>query len=323
MPRAGALLLEDKKDNVEVFRIFLCDIKKDINQTCRCSSGISFSRCLVPESLLDPAKATTYGTGQLISAALDAGAREIVLGIGGSATTDCGFGCLQALGVDFLVKTGEKCVQGIGGGLLNSVVTIDISGIDPRLMETRIRVAYDVENPLTGANGAARVFAPQKGATKECVERLETGLENAARLLRDQLGADLGGLRGAGAAGGLGAGLVAMAKAKLENGGKLVAEVVRLKDKLAGADLCITGEGSLDSQSLFGKATMRVANVAGQNNVSTICIAGVASVESANKLFREVRTLVSDSVSKEKAVSHAEQLLSERTKEAVADFIGR
>lgn len=277
---------------------------------------------LVPAVRRDPLRATTFGTGQLITAALDEGAREIILGVGGSATVDCGFGCMQALGAAFRDSAGEDCIQGIGGGALASVASVDVDAVDPRLAETVIRVACDVTNPLIGPRGAAAVYAPQKGATPESVELLERGLVHAAGIVRDQLGVDVGDLRGAGAAGGLGAGLVAMAGARLENGGKVIAEAVRLRERLNGADLCLTGEGRFDAQSFSGKVPFRVATIAGNEGVSTVCIAGSATGDGPRELFREVRTLVSDDVSEEKAVACAEQLLAERAREVMSECMG-
>jgi len=277
---------------------------------------------LVPGDRLDPARATTYGTGQLIAAAMDEGVREVILGIGGSATVDCGFGCMQALGVEFFDRKGEKCVRGMGGGELAAVAFVDIKGLDPRLKSLRIRVACDVNNPLTGSNGAAMVYGPQKGADPDCVRKLEAGLVNAASILKQQFGTDVGNLEGAGAAGGLGAGLAAMAGAKLENGGKLVAEAVELESRIKGADLCLTGEGRFDSQSSSGKVPFRVASIAGKHGIPTVCIAGTTSLKGPNRLFHEIRSLVSNGVSTKKAIVDAENLLAKLAGEIVNDFLG-
>ena len=277
---------------------------------------------LVPPDKLDPARATTYGTGQLIAAALDHGAREIIIGIGGSATIDCGFGCMQALGAKFIDESGAPCVQGMGGGALGSVVSIDMSGIDPRLQDVHIRVACDVDNTLTGPKGAAFVYGPQKGANRECVSMLDAGLENVAAVIQKELDVDIKGMRGSGAAGGLGAGLVAMAGAKLENGGKLIAGATGLADKMQGADLCLTGEGRFDVQSASGKVPFRVASIAGGCGVSSVCIAGMTASDAPAKMFREVRTLVSENVSKTKAMACAEQLLADCVREIMMNFTG-
>jgi glycerate kinase len=276
---------------------------------------------LVPPDRRDPLRTTTYGTGQLILAALDAGATKIILGIGGSATSDGGAGCAQALGVDFLDETGEECVRGLAGGGLTSVATIDMSSRDPRIETAEILVACDVTNPLTGPDGAANVYGPQKGATGEVVKQLDAALGRLAGLIRDQLGMDVETLPGAGAAGGLGAGLVAFAGAKLTNGGKLIAEAVGLPQRLREADLCITGEGRIDGQSRFGKAPVRVANLAGQAGVSTACIAGLAMDDAPRELFRSLRALVEGDVTPEHAMEHAEELLQLRAEDVMREFL--
>lgn len=276
---------------------------------------------LVPPDRRNPLRTTTYGTGQLILAALDAGAKKIILGIGGSATNDGGAGCAQALGVDFFDADGEECVQGLAGGGLMNVTTIDMSGRDKRLDAADILVACDVTNPLTGPEGAAAVYGPQKGATEEVVRQLDAALGHLAKLIREQLGMDVETLPGAGAAGGLGAGLVAFAGAKLTNGGKLVAEAVGLPARLRGADLCITGEGKIDGQSRFGKVPMRVAGLAGQAGVSTACIAGVADADAPRELFRDLRTLVEGDVTPEYAIAHPEELLQARARDVMRNFL--
>jgi glycerate kinase len=232
---------------------------------------------LVPKERRDPLKATTYGTGQLIIEALDQGAKAIVIGIGGSATVDGGAGMAQALGVRFLQKN-KKPIEGYAaGGMLDSIAGIDMSGIDPRIEDTRITIASDVENPLTGRKGAAYVFGPQKGATPEMVEQLDRNLKLFARVIKKELGIDVASLPGAGAAGGLGAGLVAFTGAKLRSGVELVIEATRLKDHLTGADLVITGEGRVDFQTAFGKTPAGIAKAAKRFKVPVIAIGGSLS----------------------------------------------
>ena len=276
---------------------------------------------LVPLEKRDPLRTTSYGTGQLIVAAMDAGARQIILGIGGSATVDGGCGAAQAMGVEFLDSDGEECICGLGGGGLASIATIDCSTRDKRLDETHICVACDVNNPLTGPEGAAAVFAPQKGATDETVAQLEAGLSHLAAVIREQLGIDIETIPGAGAAGGLGAGLIAFASATLENGGKLIADAVDLPHRLRGADLCITGEGKLDAQSRFGKVPIRVANLAGQEGVSTICIAGVVTDDAPRERFREVHALVAGGVTPEAAMLNPAAIIQVRAEAAIRAFL--
>lgn len=272
---------------------------------------------LVPAERRDPRRTTTFGTGKLILAALDAGAKEIILGIGGSATVDGGCGCAQALGVLFLDQRGELCVCGLAGGGLAGINSIDLSDRDPRLAQTRLRVACDVTNPLLGPHGAAAVFGPQKGATPEVVEQLEAGLTNLAKVLREKLGVDIAEMPGGGAAGGLGAGLVAFAGAKLESGVELVAGAVGLGRRLAGADLCLTGEGKLDGQSAAGKTAVGVARLARRHGVPVLCIPGQAAADAPREFFRDIRPLVAGNVTVRQAMTQTESLLKQRAAEAV------
>ncbi len=277
---------------------------------------------LVPPDRRDPTRTTTYGTGELILAALDAGAREVLIGIGGSATVDGGCGCAQALGVRFARADGQPCVCGLAGGGLESIARIDPAPRDPRVAEAVIRVACDVTNPLTGPNGAARVYGPQKGATPEMVRRLAAGLEHLAGVIRRDLGIDVADTPGAGAAGGLGAGLIAFAEAELQRGVEIVADAVALADRLAGADLCLTGEGRLDAQSLSGKTAVGVARVAAAADVPVLCIPGqVEAGLDAAGLFAAVRPLVTGEVAPADALARARELLAARAEEAVRSYL--
>ncbi len=277
---------------------------------------------LVRPELRDPTRTTTFGTGQLILAALDEGATEIIIGIGGSATNDGGCGCAQALGVEFIDRDGNPCVNGISGGALAEIASIDISGIDPRIANTKITVACDVKNPLTGLNGAAAIYGPQKGATEEMVQQLDANLSHLAEIIRRDLGLDVENLAGSGAAGGLGGGLVAFAGAKLENGGQVISNALSLSRRLAGADLCITGEGKLDSQVLAGKALSAVADLAGAAGVPVVCIPGQVTDDAPLKLFAQVLPLVTGEITARHAMTHTQQLLAQRAAEAVKKFLG-
>ncbi|WP_285727127.1 glycerate kinase [Psychromicrobium xiongbiense] len=226
-----------------------------------------------PENAL---RAHSYGCGQLIAAALDAGATEIILGLGGSAMSDGGTGALRALGLKLLDRHGA--LVPLGGGNLVDIAVLDASELDPRLATTRIRVAVDVDNPLYGPLGAAHVFGPQKGADADGVERLDAGLRHLASLLREATGVDPN-LPGAGAAGGFPASWVALAGAKLESGVALVAELVGLDARIAEADLVVTGEGSVDSQSLAGKTPVGVARAAQKAGIPVVLVAGQLSVD--------------------------------------------
>jgi len=219
-----------------------------------------------------PRTASTYGTGQLIREALDAGAREVILGLGGSATTDGGAGMAAALGVRFLDAAGLDLAP--GGSALADLDRIDLTGLDPRISEATVVLASDVDNPLVGQHGAAAVYGPQKGADVEDVRVLDAALSHYAELLARHTGVLVAALPGAGAAGGTGAGAVALLKARSESGIALVLEVVRFHEALAEADLVITGEGSLDLQSLSGKAPVGIAAAARSAGVSVIALVG-------------------------------------------------
>lgn len=228
---------------------------------------------LVPAGERNPLRATSYGTGELIRHALDAGVRHIILGIGGSATVDGGMGMAQALGARFLDERGESV--GLGGWALQRLVKIDLSDLDPRLHDCRIEVACDVDNPLLGERGAAAVFGPQKGACIEMVAVLERGLQNYARVMLAATGQDVAAMVGGGAAGGMGAAARVFLNATLKSGIDIVLEAVHLEEALRDADLVITGEGRMDSQTVGGKAPVGVARIAKKYDIPVIGIAGV------------------------------------------------
>jgi len=221
-----------------------------------------------------PIRTTTFGTGELVCAALDRGVSKIIIGIGGSATTDGGVGAAQALGCRFVNAEGETLPDGISGGDLEHIVDFDISGCDERIAKTQIHVASDVHNPFTGADGAARIYSAQKGATPEDVERLEKGLTHIAALVQRKLGIDLNTIPGAGAAGGLGGGLVAFLGAKISPGIDIILDAVHFSEKVKGADLVITGEGSLDAQTINGKTIYGIIREAKKSGVPVVALAG-------------------------------------------------
>ena len=227
---------------------------------------------LVPPDRRDPRITTTYGTGELIRTALDAGLRRIIIGIGGSATNDGGTGMAQALGAKFLAADGAELPP--GGGALAQLKTIDLSGLDSRLTETEITVACDVDNPLCGQRGAAAVFGPQKGATPAMVAELDAALGHFAGCARAATGRNVADLAGAGAAGGLGAGLLFFTPAKLRPGVEIVLEAVKFAEVVKDAAFVITGEGRTDFQTAYGKAPVGVAKVAKQFGVPVFCISG-------------------------------------------------
>ncbi len=235
-------------------------------------------------TMKNPMKTTTYGTGQLMMDAINKGVNHIILGLGGSATTDGGAGMAQALGIRFLDKRGCELKELGAGGMLNKVASIDMSGMDTRMKKAKVTVASDVENPLCGKKGAAHVFGPQKGATPVMVKKLDENLKHFAGIIKKDLRKDVMKLKGAGAAGGLGAGLVAFTGAKLKSGVDIVIEATGLEKHLKGADLCITGEGRVDFQTAFGKTPSGVARAARKQKVQTIAIGG-ALTDDARGVF--------------------------------------
>ena len=227
---------------------------------------------LVPPGSRNPLKTTSWGTGELIRHALDAGVEHIIIGIGGSATNDGGAGMVQALGARLLDEQNNDIVQ--GGMGLEALARIDISQLDARLAECRIEVACDVTNPLTGKEGASAVFGPQKGATPEVIARLDQALTNYEHLIDRDLNVEVLELAGGGAAGGMGAALYAFCGAQLRCGIEIVTDALHLDDCVADADLVVTGEGRIDSQTIHGKVPVGVANVAKRYNKPVIGIAG-------------------------------------------------
>jgi glycerate 2-kinase len=220
----------------------------------------------------DPEATSTYGTGELIRAALDAGARRIVVGVGGSATTDGGLGLARALGARVLDAGGHE-LEGRGADL-GHVAAVDRSGLDPRLADVTLEVACDVRSPFFGPEGAARVFGPQKGADPAAVERLDAGLASLAAVLARETGVDVGAMEGAGAAGGAAGGMAAILGARLRPGAELVLDAVGLDARLDGARLCVTGEGRLDEQSATGKAPAAVAERCRAAGVPCVAVCG-------------------------------------------------
>ncbi len=226
----------------------------------------------VPPTCRNPLVTTTWGTGELIRHALDAGVQQIIIGIGGSATNDGGAGMVQALGGKLLTADNQQIA--VGGGALEQLARIDLSELDSRLADCRLDVACDVTNPLTGPEGATAIFGPQKGATAEMIVRLDRALAHYAHIIQRDLAVDVLHLEGGGAAGGMGAALYAFCGARLRPGIEIVTDALRLAELVADADLVITGEGRIDSQTIHGKVPVGVAKVAQRYNVPVIAIAG-------------------------------------------------
>lgn len=227
---------------------------------------------LVPAAKRDPLITTSWGTGELIRHALDAGVKHIIIGLGGSATNDGGAGMVQALGARLCDANGVEI--GNGGGSLCSLNSIDLSGLDARLHDCAIRVACDVTNPLTGDTGASRIFGPQKGATEAMIRELDSNLAHYADVIKADLHVDVTQVAGAGAAGGMGAALMAFLNAELRSGIEIVTQALNLEEHILDCSLVVTGEGRLDSQSINGKVPVGVANVAKKYHKPVIGIAG-------------------------------------------------
>ena len=277
---------------------------------------------LLAENERNPLKTSTFGTGQLITAALDEGVSKIVLCIGGSATIDGGLGMAKALGVRFLNANGFEL--GEGGQELNSLAKIDLSGLDPRVAQTEFVVACDVKNVLTGPEGAAVVYGPQKGASPAAIEQLDQGLANFARVIEEQLMKSVADVPGAGAAGGLGAGMMAFLNAKLTSGIELMMEATRLSERIQGASLVITGEGRIDRQSVMGKAISGVAKTAQTVGVPVIALAG--ALDSEYQTIYEtgvaaVAPIVAGPVSQETAIREATELIIDATERVLRIFL--
>ena len=264
---------------------------------------------LVPTDRLEPMQATTYGTGELIRAAVEEGARDIILGIGGSATVDGGTGMAQALGYRLLTADGSECRR--GGEALSTIAAIETDRVLPALADCRIRVACDVTNPLLGEHGAASVFGPQKGATPEMVERLEKGLEGLAGVWQRQGFLDDVESPGDGAAGGLGAGLRAFCKAEIASGADLVAGITGFDEEIQDADILVTGEGRTDEQTAGGKLCAVLAAKARKAGASTILISGAldGDLGELDGLFDAVFAAVQDVCSLDEAIGRGRRNL--------------
>lgn len=239
---------------------------------------------LISGNKRNPLKTTTYGTGELILTAMQRGANKIIIGIGGSATNDGGVGMAQALGVRFLTREGKVIKKYGCGGWLNKIGRIDMNGLDPRVRKTKIIVACDVANPLCGRSGASHMFAAQKGATPAMIRTLDANLRHLGKVIKRDLNKDVMRIKGAGAAGGLGAGLFAFARAGMKQGVDIMMEEAGIDKHIKGARLVITGEGRVDRQTAFGKTPAGVAKMARKHRVPTVVIGGAIS-DDANQVF--------------------------------------
>src|SRR6267378_3506548 len=264
---------------------------------------------LVPPAKRDPRITTTYGVGELLQHAYDEGARQFIVGIGGSATNDGGAGMAQALGYHLLDEEGHELPP--GGLALTRLARIHVGGVHASWKAVKVDVACDVTNPLTGPSGASAVYGPQKGATPEMVAELDAALKHFAEIIRRDLGVDVEPLPGAGAAGGLGAGLVAFTGGRLRPGAEMVMEALHLDDRLAGATLVITGEGRLDSQTArFGKGPAAVARHAHQAGIPAVALGGsIADETELRLLFDGLEATMVEPATLEEAIAQARPLL--------------
>ena len=281
------------------------------------SSGLA----LVELDARDPRRATTKGVGDLIVEALNAEQSNFIIGIGGSATNDGGAGMMQAIGASLLDSEGREL--GPGGAALANLDRIDVSDLDGRVRTASVVVACDVNNPLCGPTGASAVFGPQKGATPEIVAELDAALSHFADIMERDLGADVRDRAGAGAAGGLGAGLMALLDAELRAGVDIVLDAVGLAEQLDGADLVITGEGQIDASTIFNKAPVGVARLASQRGIPVIALSGSlgAGYEGVHELgIDAVFTLVDRPMTLDEALEDTERLVSSLAEEATRAY---
>jgi len=280
---------------------------------------------LIPTEKRNPMETTTYGTGELIGKAMEIGCKKIIIGIGGSATNDGGMGMAQALGVKFYDKNSN--LLGFGGKELIKINRIDMSDRNLLLKDTIIEVACDVDNPLFGKNGAAYIYAPQKGADEKMVQELDKGLLNFAEVIKKALVLNGAVLKGAGAAGGLGAGLVAFLNAKLKNGVDIVMEATGIENKMRDVDLVITGEGAFDRQTFFGKSPYGVAILAKKYKKPVITINGSVNVsrdeisERDKNLFSGNFSTLNAAMNIENAIKNSKVLLKNITKELITFYL--
>lgn len=325
-----ALALDGERRSVQVTGPRFAPVEAPLvwspgRRTAVVEMALASGLALLAEQERDATATTTLGTGELLRAALDLGARHIILGLGGSATNDGGIGMAQALGWRFLDASGEPVAP--VGARLADIARIDGTARDARLDQVRIEAVCDVDNPLTGPRGAAAVYGPQKGASPAQVAALDAGLAQLATLIARELGREVADLPGAGAAGGLGAGLVAFADARLRPGAELVLDLLALDRHLAGADLVLTAEGRMDAQTAYGKAPAAVAARARAQGIPCIAIAGGigADIGALHAIgIDAVFSLCRGPMRLEEAQRDAEPLLADAAEQAVrAFFAGR
>ena len=265
---------------------------------------------LLKEQEKNPYNTSSYGTGQLILDALDRGCQKIIIGIGGSATNDGGMGMVKALGGKFINKEGIELTE--GGGALGELSSINLTNFDKRISNCKIVVACDVTNKLTGENGASFVYGAQKGGSKEQLEFLDKNLEHYAAIIRNHLGIEIENINGAGAGGGMGAGLIAFLNAELKSGIDLILETLEIKKHIKNIDLIITGEGKIDKQTLQGKTILGIAALAKEYHVPVIAITGKIgdNIDEIYKLgITSIFSIVNKPMKLEEAINDVEYLI--------------
>jgi glycerate kinase len=291
------------------------------NATCIIEMASASGLCLLTDDQRNPLLATTYGTGELIKHALDAGCRNFILAIGGSATNDGGAGMLQALGMQLMDASGQSV--GAGGEALQYISVIDDSKFDPRIAESHFLLACDVQNPFIGLNGATRVYGPQKGATLAMVENLEHYMTSWADVIAAKTGVQIHQMSGAGAAGGIGGAFLAFFPVEMKRGIDVVIHYSRLCDHLEGADLVITGEGQIDVQTASGKTPMGVAQAALKYCVPTVALAGSIG-NGIEQLYPygiiSVHSIVNRPMSLQTAIEKAAELLEQSAEQVIRTF---
>lgn len=282
------------------------------------ASGLALLNCNEYNAM----KANSYGTGELILHALDQGCRNIIIGLGGSASNDGGSGLLQALGVRLFDR--YQFDLAFGGGSLGNLFGFDLSRIDPRIKDTKFLLACDVENPLCGPQGASVIFGPQKGASPEEIILLDDCLRHFSCLIERDLGKQVAEIPGAGAAGGMGAGLMAFLDARIEKGINVIIEVSGLEASIADADLVITGEGKIDNQTFYGKAPLGIAQLAKKHGIPVIGIAGTLG-QDLNQLyelgFTSIFAIEDRPMTLDESISGAKQLIEKLAGNIVRLFL--
>ncbi len=280
---------------------------------------------LIPEQSRNPEKTSSHGVARLIASACAAAPRKIIVAIGGSATNDGGCGMAQALGVRFFDRNGNMIEKPISGGMLHDLARIDATERLAALCKVEMIVASDVQNPLTGPQGAARVYGPQKGATADQVARLDAGLAHLAGLIRRDLDMDVEMTPGSGAAGGLGGGLVAFAGATIASGIDTVLDAVDFEQRVQSCDLCLTGEGQIDAQSIAGKACVGVARAAARHGVATIALVGAIGPGAEQCLEAGLRdyVVIGEGLPAAASMRQASVLIAESAGRVVRQFLRR